>query len=161
MYIFIAFSCPPHYSTLRLLPTFKLWITRTKWYQLIVPVPVFSPFKYIPTSRIISSNVNAYIVLPHILCVYVHECRQEREVREQLEELVSVFYLVWHRVSSCLPVHTPGCLTCEHSGIICLSLSSITSWESWDYTYTRLCLSFTWVHFPSTYIDLKKKLKLF
>lgn len=107
MYIFIAFSCPPHYSTLRLLPTFKLWITCTKQYQLIVPVPVFSPSKYMTTSRITSSNVNAYTVLTHILCVYVHECRQEREVREQLEELVSVFYLVWHRVSSCLPVHTP------------------------------------------------------
>lgn len=157
----LHFLVPLIYSTLRLLPTFKLWITCTKRYQLIVPVPVFSPFKYIPTSRITSSNGNAYISLPHTMCVYVHECRHECEVREQLEEFVFVFYFVWHRVSSCLPEHTPGCLTCEPSGIICLSLSPITSWESWDYRYAPLCLSFTWVHFPSTYIDFKKQLLSF
>lgn len=65
----------------------------------------------------------------HTQTVYLCSWVQTRVwVREQLEVSVFMFYFVWDRVSSCLPVHTPGWLAYKHSRII--SLSSIMPWEA-------------------------------
>lgn len=65
----LHFLVPLIYSTLRLLPTFKLWIAHNKQYRLIVPVPVFSPFKYIPTSRELLHQMEMHTYPCSTLCV--------------------------------------------------------------------------------------------